>query len=75
MTRGLGGRLRGIWSVLRVLSVGRLASGRLEHPKNGGLCSAGTRQAAALERQRLMTRGLGGSCREGFWSVLRVLSV
>ena len=38
----------------------------LERPNNRGLCSAGKRQAAALEQQRLMTRGLGGSCREGF---------
>ena len=57
---------RGIWSVLGVLSVWRLANGRLERSKNRGLCSAGKRQAAALEQQRLMTRGLGGSCRAGF---------
>ena len=44
----------------------KAGKGRLERLNNRGLCSAGKRQAAALEQQRLMTRGLGGSCREGF---------
>ena len=48
----------------RVLSVWRLANGRLERPNNRGLC-AGKGQAATLEQQRLTARGLGGSCREG----------
>ena len=48
----------------RVLRVWRLANGRLERPNNRGLC-AGKGQAATLEQQRLMVRGLGGSCREG----------
>ena len=56
---------RGIWRVLRVLSVWSLANGRLECPNNRGLC-AGKGQAATLEQQKLTARGLGGSCREGF---------
>ena len=43
-----------------------LANGRLERPKNRGLC-AGKRQAAALEQQRLTATKLGGSCREAPW--------
>ena len=58
----------------RVLRVWRLANGRLERPKNRGLC-AGKGQAATLEQQRLTARGLGGSWREGIWRVFRVLSV
>ena len=38
----------------------------LERFKGFKRLKAGKRQAAALEHQRLMTRGLGGSCREGF---------
>ena len=38
----------------------------LERFKGFKRLKAGKRQAAALEQQRLMTRGLGGSCREGF---------
>ena len=55
---------RGIWRVLRIVSVWRLANGRLECPNNRGLC-AGKGQAAMLEQQKLTARGLGGSCREG----------
>ena len=65
---------RGIWSVLRVLSVWRLANGRLERSKNRGLWSGGKRQAAALEQQWLMTRAWR-KLPQGIWSVLRVLSV
>ena len=50
-------------SISSVLSVWRLANGRLERPKNRGLC-AGKRQAATLEQQGLTATGLGGSCRE-----------
>ena len=70
---------RGILSILRVLGVLRLASGRLERPNNRGLwrqtagCNAlttegygGKREAATLEKQMLVARVLGGSCREGF---------
>ena len=56
---------RGSWRVLRVLSVGSLANGRLECLNKRGLC-AGKGQAAMLEQQKLTARGLGGSCREGF---------
>ena len=56
--------LRGMWRVLRVLSVWSLANGRLESPNKRGLC-AGKRQAATLEQQTLTARGLGGSCCEG----------
>ena len=55
---------RGIWMVLRVLRVWRLANDRLERPNNRGLC-AGKGHAATLKQQRLTARGLGGSCREG----------
>ena len=54
---------RRIRSILGVLRVWSLANGRLERPKNRGLC-AGKRQAAALERQRLTATRLGGSCCE-----------
>ena len=76
MTRGLGGSCReGFGAFKGFERFEGWQNGRLERPKNRGLCSGGKRQAAALEQQRLMTRGLGGSCREGFGAFLRVLSV
>ena len=63
---------RGIW---RVLSVWRLANGRLECPNNreGYVQAKGRLQT--LEQQTLTARGLGGQLPRGIWRVLRVLSV
>ena len=53
LTAGLGGSCHdGFEAFEGFLRVWSLANGRLEHPKNRGLC-AGKRQAAALEQQRL----------------------
>ena len=56
--------MRGIWRVLRVLSVGSLANGRLECPNKRGLC-AGKGQAETLEQQRLTARALVEAAAEG----------